>query len=50
MILSNFDTYYPGNTQLKNEMLDAFEADAEIVQGTCYREGLSTSDFIESLR
>ena len=50
MILSNFDNYYPGNTKLKNEMLDAFEADAEIVQGTCYREGSSTSDFIESLR
>ena len=50
MILSNFDTYYPGNTELKNTMLDAFEADAETVQGTCYREGSSTSDFIDSLR
>lgn len=50
MILSNFDTYYPGNTQLKQEMIDAFEADAEVVQGTCYREGSSTSDFIDSIR
>ena len=50
MILSNFQTYYPGNTALLNEMLDAFESDAEIVQGTCYREGQSTSDFIDSLR
>lgn len=50
MILSNFDTYYPGNSELKMAMLDAFETDAEIVQGTCYREGSSTSDFIESLR
>ena len=50
MILSNFDTYYPGNSELKMTMLDAFEADAEIVQGTCYREGSSTSDFIDSMR
>ncbi len=50
MILSNFQTYYPGNTELMYEMLDQFEADAMTVQGTCYREGSSTSDFIDSLR
>ena len=51
MILSNFNNYYPGNTALLNEMLDQFEIDAEIVQGTRYREGDgSTNDFIDSLR
>ncbi len=50
MILANFQTYYPGQTDLLNEMLDQFEIDAETVQANCYREGQSTSDFIDSLR
>lgn len=50
MILSNFQTYYPGNQTLLNEMLDQFEIDCETVQANCYREGKSTSDFIDSLR
>ena len=50
MILSNFATYYPGNTTLLNEMLDQFELDAETVQATCDHEGGGLSDFIDSLR
>lgn len=50
MILSNFSTYYPGNTTLLNEMLDQFEIDAETVQATCDHEGGGLTDFIDSLR
>ena len=50
MILSNFQTYYPGDTARLDEMAAQFEADAEKVQGTMYREGTSTDQFIDSLR